>query len=54
MYYFQLFNNNTLELNLIPCKNSQGAVGMYDTVTKTFFGNVNNTGDDFKAGPEIK
>ena len=45
-------NNNTLVRNMIPAKrNSDNAIGMYDTVSGTFFTNA-GTGD-FIAGPEV-
>ena len=49
MYYLKVYDNGTLVLNLIPAKNSNNVVGMYDTVTKTFFTN-SGTGS-FGAGP---
>ena len=53
MYYFRIRNtNNTLVRNFIPAKrNSDGAIGMYDTVSKTFFANA-GTGT-FTAGPNV-
>ena len=49
IYYFKMYNNNTLTQNLIPAKNASGVVGMYDTVSGTFFENK-GTGE-FVAGP---
>lgn len=50
LYSFKLYDNNTLVRNLIPAKrNSDNVVGMYDTVTDTFFTNQ-GTGT-FTAGP---
>ena len=37
--------------NFVPCKDSSGTVGLYDTISKTFFGNA-GTGT-FVAGPEL-
>jgi len=43
---------NSISHNLVPvCRNSDGVLGMYDTVTNTFFTN-NGTGS-FNAGPSI-
>ena len=51
MYYFQMWNNGTLVRNFIPARrNSDGAIGMYDTVGGTFYGNA-GTGT-FTAGPD--
>ena len=45
---FQIENNGELKLNLIPCmRKSDQKVGMYDTVTKTFYASSRN---DFIAG----
>ena len=50
VYSFKVYQNNTLVLNLIPAKrNSDNAIGMYDTVSNTFFTNA-GTGA-FVAGP---
>ena len=51
--FFQIYDNDMLIRNFIPCKNSQGKIGLYDTVTETFFGNANSSGDDFTPGPEV-
>lgn len=41
VYYFSLWQNNVLVRNLIPVRRlTDNEVGMYDTVSKTFFGNV--------------
>ncbi|MBP9999707.1 MAG: hypothetical protein KBT14_03395, partial [Proteobacteria bacterium] len=55
MFSFKWFSNSTLVHNMIPAKrNSDSAIGMYDTVSGTFFTNQ-GTGS-FIAGPvaEIK
>ena len=36
----KLWNNNILVRNMIPCKNSNNEVGMYDTVNKEFYPNA--------------
>ena len=48
---FKASRNGTLVRNMIPCKNSNNVIGMYDTVTNAFFTNA-GTGD-FIAGNEI-
>ena len=45
----QIAQNGTLVRNFIPCKNAAGVVGMFDTVSQTFFANA-GTGT-FIAGP---
>ena len=52
IYSAQIYDNDVLVRDLIPAKrNSDNAVGMYDTVTNTFFTNA-GTGE-FIAGPEV-
>lgn len=53
LYYFRIWEDGaTLSRNFIPCKrNSDNAVGLYDTVTNTFFNN-SGTGS-FIQGNEI-
>ncbi len=49
---FKIKQNNTLVQDLIPAKrDSDGEIGMYDTVSNTFFTNA-GTGT-FTAGPEV-
>ena len=49
-YSFEIKENNTLVRNFIPAKRlTDNAIGMYDTVTNTFFTNA-GTGE-FIAGP---
>lgn len=41
IYKFQIDESNTLSLNLVPCyRKSDGEIGMYDTVSKTFYTNA--------------
>ena len=48
----KIYNNGTLVRDFVPVKrNSDGAIGMYDTVTKAFFANA-GTGT-FTAGPNV-
>ncbi len=50
VYYAKLTDDGTVVRDLIPCIHTiDGTVGMYDLVTKTFFGNA-GTGS-FEAGP---
>ena len=49
IYYLKFWASGTLVRNFIPAKNILGAVGMYDTVSQTFFTNA-GTGE-FIAGP---
>lgn len=51
MYSFKLYQDNALMMNLVPAKNASGIIGMYDTVSCTFFTN-SGTGS-FVAGPEV-
>lgn len=44
--------NNTLVRDFVPCQNASGEYGMYDMITKKFFGNA-GTGT-FIGGPEVK
>ena len=51
LYYFKLFVNGTLVRDLIPCKNSNNVVGMYDVVNDVFYTSPN--GNAFIAGPAV-
>lgn len=52
LYSCQIYDGDTLARSLIPVRRQQdSAVGLYDTVTGTFFGNV-GTGV-FVAGPDV-
>ena len=39
-YYFSTYDNGICIQNLIPAQNSNGTVGMYDTISNTFFTNA--------------
>ena len=53
IYYFRLYENNDLVRNFIPARrNSDGVLGMYDTITGQFFTNA-GTGT-FIAGPVVQ
>ena len=52
IYYFQIYDNGVLVRDFIPARrNSDGVVGMYDTVGQTFYTNPRDT--NFVAGPAI-
>lgn len=40
LWYFQLYNDDTLIRDYIPCINASDEVGLYDLVTQAFFGNA--------------
>lgn len=49
---FKAYHNDVLVGNFVPAKrDSDGEIGMYDTVTNTFFEHINS--NPFVAGPEI-
>ncbi|MBQ9540017.1 MAG: hypothetical protein IJU89_01170 [Alphaproteobacteria bacterium] len=49
--YFKIYRDGNLIAHFVPAKNSSGVIGMYDTVSGTFFTNQ-GTGE-FIAGPEV-
>ena len=51
LYSLQMYDNNTLVRDFIPAKDSSGKIGMYDTVSGTFFTNQ-GTGE-FVAGDPV-
>lgn len=51
LYYFKLFVNGTLVRDMVPCKNSNNVVGLYDVVNDTFYTSPN--GAEFVAGPAV-
>ena len=52
--YFFYIKTGTGSRFFIPAKNkSTGKIGMYDLVTREFYGNANTYNRDFIAGPEI-
>lgn len=51
LYSCQIYENNALIKDFVPCKNAAKAVGLYDTVEGQFYANA-GTGT-FTAGPEI-
>ena len=48
---FQIYDDGSLVRDLIPCKNPNGNIGMYDTLNAVFYGNA-GTGA-FVAGAEL-
>lgn len=51
LYYFKLFVSGTLVRDLIPCKNNNNVVGMYDVANNVFYTSPN--GAAFIAGPAV-
>lgn len=51
LYYFKLFVEGTLVRDMVPCKNSNDVVGLYDLVNSVFYTSPN--GAAFVAGPTI-
>jgi len=52
MYSLKVYDNGTLIRDLVPCKNTSGVVGMYDTVNDVFYGNDSGSGA-FVAGATL-
>ena len=50
-YYFKLFVEGTLVRDMVPCKDPNDVVGLYDLVNNTFYSSPN--GVAFVAGNEI-
>ena len=54
MYYLKITANGELVRDFIPAKrNSDNVIGMYDTVSGTFFTNAATSGPDFTPGPPV-
>ena len=51
LYYFRLWVEGTLVRDLIPCKDTNNVVGMYDIVNHVFYTSPN--GAAFVAGPTV-
>lgn len=51
LYYFKVFKSGVLLMDLIPCKNTNNVVGMFDLVSKSFFRSANS--GTFVAGKII-
>ena len=52
IYNFSIMRNGVFLINLVPAKNSSGVVGMWDTVSKTFF--TNSGSGTFSEGPVVQ
>lgn len=52
LYSFQIYDGNVLVRDFISRKTPSGEIGLYDTITQSFYGN-DGTGV-FTAGPEIE
>lgn len=51
LYSCQIYDNDILQMDLVPCINPRGVVGLYDVEGKTFFGSF-GTGE-FIAGSAV-
>ena len=40
LYSCQIYDNGSLVYNLVPCKNSSNVVGLYNTISGSFYGNA--------------
>ena len=40
LYSCQIYDNGTLVRDYVPCMTADGEVGLYDVVTRMFFGNA--------------
>ena len=50
LYSFKMWDNDIMVRNFIPCKNTSGVVGLWDTTTKAFFTTPTGT---FTAGTAL-
>lgn len=51
LYYFKLFVGGTLVRDMVPCKDPNNVVGLYDLANNTFYSSPN--GAAFTAGPTV-
>lgn len=51
LYSCQIYDNGSLARDFVPCVAPSGEVGLYDTVSGDFYGNIGS--GTFAAGPEI-
>lgn len=51
MYSCKIYDDDILKMDFVPCKNPSGVVGLYDVVSRNFFGSF-WTGE-FIAGPTV-
>lgn len=55
LYLLNVVKDEVLIGKFIPCKrNSDGVIGLYNTVNNLFYENAATSGDDFVAGPEVE
>ena len=52
LYLCEIWDNDVLVRNFIPCKNPSNVIGMYDTVNDVFYSNAGS--DSFIAGAEVE
>lgn len=38
MYSCKIYDDDVLKMDFVPCKNTSGVVGLYDVITRNFFG----------------
>jgi hypothetical protein len=50
--YIKMWENGKLIKDFVPAKYSDGRIGLYDLIGKTFYGNLGS--GTFEAGPEVK
>lgn len=56
IYSAQIYINNDLFGNFVPCKNPSGEIGLYNTISKSFQGNVSTASASYSepiAGPAV-
>ena len=53
LYSCQIYDNDVLVRDYLPCRNPENEVGLYDTVTKEFYGNVGTGAFDGSAGGTV-
>jgi hypothetical protein len=51
LYYFQIYDNNVLVRDFVPCINASGEAGLYDKANNVFYGNAGS--GTFEAGSAI-
>lgn len=51
LYSFKIESNGELAVDLVPCINPSGVVGVFDLVRETFYGSATST--PFTAGPSV-
>lgn len=51
IYSCQIYDNDSLVRDYVPCINNDGTIGLWDDANSVFYGNAGN--GTFTAGPEI-